>query len=363
MTLRIRQSFTSKIVLAGAMGVTAFCWAPSAFALELPDLPALNGKLDGRYYGGVGYGASEIEPRVNASGYSVTDSSDGGAQLFLGRDIKPRISLEGYYSNMGAAGLSNGLSDGTIEYSTFGASGLLYLIGTSGAEGLYERRGLNFYARIGFGKLINDGSGLPFNRVNDWHYSSGLGAEYNMRNGFGLRAEFHNYDSDARVVTLNVVKRFTVGNAKPLLKLSDKMKIEVNREKLAEKESRMVGKAPEASETTMKSGVVEGVNFSSGSANLTEQGSDELDKVITELNKNEDIDITVEAHTDNQGAAAGNMALSRKRAATVVRYLVDGGIDLERMSAIGYGESRPRKSNKTVAGRRANRRVEIRIVK
>ena len=56
------------------------------------------------------------------------------------------------------------------------------------------------------------------------------------------------------------------------------------------------------------------------------------------------------------------MALSRKRAESVVRYLVEsGGIDLKRISAIGYGESRPLKTNQTAEGRTANRRVEIKV--
>lgn len=46
----------------------------------------------------------------------------------------------------------------------------------------------------------------------------------------------------------------------------------------------------------------------------------------------------------------------------MVRYLVEsGGIDLKRISAIGYGESRPLKTNQTAEGRTANRRVEIKV--
>ncbi len=391
MTLRIRKSFSSNLALACTVAITATCWAPDASALDFD--------VNGNYYGGVGFGSSGIEPVVNESGYSVTDSSDSGIQLFLGRDISRRMSVEGYFSDMGAAELSNDVNNGRINYSTIGASGLLYLIGAGGADALASRRGFNIYARVGFGRLSNEGSGIPFNRVNDWHVSSGLGAEYNLKNGFGVRAEFHNFDSDARVVTLNLVKRFSFRGSKeiPLMEALDEKpeptftiadgsadsELVDAEDKPAEQptvarkdsdddgvddkddlcNSTAAGVRVDVSGCAF-TGVLEGVNFTTASADLTQDGTRALDKVIIELKKNAEVKISVQAHTDNRGAAAGNMDLSRKRAETVVRYLVDvGGIDLGRMAAIGYGESRPRQSNRTAQGRTANRRVEIKIVK
>jgi len=84
--------------------------------------------------------------------------------------------------------------------------------------------------------------------------------------------------------------------------------------------------------------------------------------VASELSQNPQLNIVVQSHTDNRGRAASNMELSRQRAVTVVRYLSDiGGIDLARLSAVGFGESEPLQSNNTAEGRRANRRVEIGI--
>ena len=80
------------------------------------------------------------------------------------------------------------------------------------------------------------------------------------------------------------------------------------------------------------------------------------------MNQNTDINVSVQAHTDNRGDAKKNMTLSRKRAESVVRYLADdGGVSLDRITAVGYGESRPLKSNRTAEGREANRRVEIKV--
>ena len=72
--------------------------------------------------------------------------------------------------------------------------------------------------------------------------------------------------------------------------------------------------------------------------------------------------VSVEAHTDNQGAAAGNLELSKNRALSVARYLVSKGVSGARLKPQAFGESRPRVSNATAAGRAQNRRVEFNIV-
>jgi len=72
--------------------------------------------------------------------------------------------------------------------------------------------------------------------------------------------------------------------------------------------------------------------------------------------------IRVEGHTDNVGPASYNKDLSERRAASVVRYLVEKGVPRARLDAAGYGFERPVASNATALGRAKNRRVEFRIV-
>ena len=67
-------------------------------------------------------------------------------------------------------------------------------------------------------------------------------------------------------------------------------------------------------------------------------------------------------HTDNVGTDAYNQKLSEKRAQAVVDYLVEKGIDLNRIPAKGFGESHPVTGNDTPEGRQLNRRVEIKFV-
>jgi outer membrane protein OmpA-like peptidoglycan-associated protein len=71
--------------------------------------------------------------------------------------------------------------------------------------------------------------------------------------------------------------------------------------------------------------------------------------------------VTVEGHTDDVGSESFNQTLSEKRADAVRGYLVQNGLASSKVTAYGYGESRPKASNSTPEGRQLNRRVEIRI--
>ena len=86
----------------------------------------------------------------------------------------------------------------------------------------------------------------------------------------------------------------------------------------------------------------------------------EVGKVLKDLPK---IHIRIEGHTDSRGNDRYNMKLSRKRAASVRRYLQGQGVDASRMVSEGFGETRPIASNRTRAGRAMNRRVEFFITK
>lgn len=77
---------------------------------------------------------------------------------------------------------------------------------------------------------------------------------------------------------------------------------------------------------------------------------------------NPDIKIRVRGHADGVGGTEYNLALSRSRAEEVVNYLVEQGVDPDRLSSIGYGHSRPLADPSTPEGRYKNRRVEFSIV-
>lgn len=105
--------------------------------------------------------------------------------------------------------------------------------------------------------------------------------------------------------------------------------------------------------------ILEGVNFITGSADLTPASLEILQNVARSLEAFPDVVIEIRGHTDSAGAAEANRDLSQRRALAVRQYLVTLGISPGRLTAVGYGEDYPIASNDTPQGRAQNRRVEI----
>jgi OOP family OmpA-OmpF porin len=108
--------------------------------------------------------------------------------------------------------------------------------------------------------------------------------------------------------------------------------------------------------------IVTNVNFDFDSSKIRSDSAQKLDRVILILQDNPDVRVRVEGHTDSTGPEKYNMDLSYRRAESVKNYLVGKGIDANRLSVVGYGESKPLVSNKTSAGRAVNRRVEFKVL-
>jgi OmpA-OmpF porin, OOP family len=89
----------------------------------------------------------------------------------------------------------------------------------------------------------------------------------------------------------------------------------------------------------------------------------ELNKVVDFLKQNPSVEIEIAGHTDSKGADTYNQSLSQGRSQSVVDHLVSEGIDVSRLTAHGYGESKPLESNDTEEGRANNRRVEFTVLK
>lgn len=95
--------------------------------------------------------------------------------------------------------------------------------------------------------------------------------------------------------------------------------------------------------------LVRGVYYEFDKADLTDNSREALDRLVKVLKENPNITIELSAHCDYRGRAEYNERLSQRRAESVVRYLTEHGIDAERLTAKGYGESQPKTVSKKMA--------------
>jgi len=105
--------------------------------------------------------------------------------------------------------------------------------------------------------------------------------------------------------------------------------------------------------------VLQGVNFEFDKSSLTSAAQDTLRRVARDLVANPSVNVEVVGHTDWIGSNEYNMRLSRARAESVKTFLAAQGVAADRIATAWFGEERPVATNNTVAGRAANRRVEI----
>jgi outer membrane protein OmpA-like peptidoglycan-associated protein len=105
--------------------------------------------------------------------------------------------------------------------------------------------------------------------------------------------------------------------------------------------------------------VVEGVNFLSGKADITDDSFANLMTVVETMQTYTEVSFKVVGHTDDQGKREANQKLSEARAKAVMDFLISRGISASRLDYEGKGPDQPIASNKTAAGRAKNRRIEF----
>lgn len=105
--------------------------------------------------------------------------------------------------------------------------------------------------------------------------------------------------------------------------------------------------------------ILEGINFETGKYNVTPGSAIILEKSLKTLVDNPDIQVEISGHTDNVGSDASNLKLSQRRADSVREWFISRGVDPARITAKGYGESKPITSNDTPEGKLKNRRIEF----
>ena len=105
------------------------------------------------------------------------------------------------------------------------------------------------------------------------------------------------------------------------------------------------------------------IYFDFDKTSLKNESFAELNKVVDFLKQNPSVEIEISGHTDNKGSDDYNATLSQGRSEAVVDYVISQGVDSYRLSAHGYGESKPIDTNDSDEGRANNRRVEFTVMK
>jgi OOP family OmpA-OmpF porin len=101
------------------------------------------------------------------------------------------------------------------------------------------------------------------------------------------------------------------------------------------------------------------IRFRTGSAHISDESSDVLNELARVLKACTTSEVEIAGHTDNVGNPDNNLDLSRRRAQAVVDYLGKAGVSSSKLSAAGYGETRPIATNETAEGKARNRRIEF----
>ncbi len=112
-------------------------------------------------------------------------------------------------------------------------------------------------------------------------------------------------------------------------------------------------------QSVLKTGRIE---FDGTKAVISADSFGVLDRAAATLARCPDAEVEVGAHSDSDGTAASNRERTQARADAIMDFMVGAGVKRERLTAVGYGESKPIADNSTEAGKAANRRIEFAVV-
>jgi len=333
---------------SGLPGVLLMMFCLQATSATADDFPQ-------RFYINGGIGVTKVEPESSSAALTISDNSDAGAHLGIGYDLNRFLSLDAYAATLGSAEVEFlGASAGSVDYTVFGISALGYLynsrsgsfLGDEDTNGLFRREGASLYGRVGIGHMQNDSDRVEYRRDHPNHAAFGVGLEYGFTNGFALRAELMSLDTDARYLNIGLLKRFGDVEARPVAAAA----LPVVTEQAVEPEPKEPAPALPLQ--------IPFVYFEFDKSDLSIEAKRELDEFASQI-VDANLQLMVEGHTDWIAPEAYNMSLSVRRAEAVANYLEGQGVARERLTLMGYGETRPVSDNNTANGRALNRRAEI----
>ncbi|MDP2761927.1 MAG: OmpA family protein [Sideroxyarcus sp.] len=360
-----------KILNAGMIGLMGCAVMVSPYALA-EDYSFWYGGLN------VGLGGARIDDaritsELAASGLTAgpiqNDDTDMAYKLFGGYQFNQYLAVEGGYFDLGRFGYSTttvpvGTLAGNVRLKGLNLD-LVGLWPITEKFSAFGRIGAN-YAQADDNFTSTGAVSLPANASpgeNGTSYKAGLGLQYDVSRSLALRAEGERYrvkdglgnDGDINLMSLGLVYRFGRDAPAPVRPAPVP--------KAAAKTSSMPGWLPimvvvPVSVKAQQYCSILDVEFEIKQDEIQPEDREKMAVVGTFMKKYPDTTAVIEGHSDNVGTSEFNMKLSQRRADSVVDYLVnDLKIASSRLSAVGYGETRPIADNSTPEGQRANRRI------
>lgn len=338
------------------------------------------------WYAGINVGQSNakidddsIARGLLGNGFASTsiDDEDGdiGYKLFGGYRFNKYIAIEGGYFDLGQFGFTAttvpaGTLGGNIEIKglNFDLVGILPIVEKFSAFG---RVGVNYaqakdtFTGTGAVNVLNSN---PSKR--DTNYKFGLGLQYDFTAALAIRAEAERYrindavgnKGDIDLVSVGLIYRFGAKGAdpkaptQPFFAPPSRAATPPPLVRVASVSPTLVI-VPAPVGTTTYCSILD-IQFEINKDDIQREDKEKFAVVGTFMTKYPDTTAVIEGHSDNVGTNEQNMKLSQQRAESVVSYLVDSfHIARSRLTAIGYGETRPIADNTTEDGKRMNRRT------
>jgi len=351
------------------------------------------------WYAGVSAGVSSLRPDTENSAFELDSSVSAGAGVFLGFDISRRFSLEAAYNELGSASLSSATGDTDISYTAISAGGLAYILGD--ADDIAERNGFSGFVRLGLSAIENE-TDIPLDEADNVAIWAGVGVEWPFAHTFSLRGELTSFDGDAQAARVSVLYRPRAARAAvtaqraparvpqapnssvrpPVVQppapapipapvprpaptiVQPDVQVSPGANNLADNTctSPAANEPVDASGCALFSGPLRGVEFVSGTASLTSIGQQLLDRLGQSLLRHPTLVVEIQAHTESFGGEARAKDIARQRALSVARHLAGRGVAVAQLRARAFGHSNPIAPDDSVAGRRRNNRIELRVL-
>lgn len=336
-----------------------------AIGVTSPTLLAQNENkydLTSNWYGGLNIGQTHesindgaIANREIGGGLtSLTDDNrDNGYKLFAGYQLNDNFAVEAGYFDLGQFG-SRALKgqEGSLKTRAKTRGFNVDLVGSlpmTEKLSAFARAGAHYYEakdrfQGGDGYVVSD----QHRRERDVDFKWGGGLQYDFTQKFAMRLEAERYaindvignNGKISMYSLGALYRFGEQNTAPARAVVTEP-VTQRSAKLSEEYCSMLD-----------------IQFDINNDEIQREDLERLAVVGTFLKKYPDTNAVVEGHTDNVGTQEANQTLSRNRAESVMNYLVsEQRVASNRISAVGYGDTRPIADNSTEDGKRANRRI------